>query len=70
MNAAIRRIKANLPSVANLHLIVPLGADGSADSFLLAFTDASFHEDAATNRARLLVTRSPGLDSDSPCTRD
>jgi hypothetical protein len=66
INASIRRIKANLPSIAELHFIIPSGADGNADSFLLAFTDASFHEDAARNRAGVLVTRSFGLESDSP----
>jgi Reverse transcriptase (RNA-dependent DNA polymerase) len=66
INAAIRRIKTNLPSIAELHFMAPSKADKKPDSFLLVFTDASFHEEATRNRAGVLVTRSFGLDSDSP----
>jgi Reverse transcriptase (RNA-dependent DNA polymerase) len=66
INAAIRRIKANLPSIAELHFMAPPKTDENADSFLLVFTDASFHEEATRNRAGVLVTRSFGLDPDSP----
>jgi hypothetical protein len=63
MNAAIRKIRANLPSIAELHFMT---CPETEQPFLLVFTDASFHEAAAKNRTGVLVTRSFGLNADSP----
>jgi hypothetical protein len=66
INAAIRRLKANLPSIAELHFRVPGPASVDSAPVLLVFADASFHEEASRNRAGVLVTRAFGLDAASP----
>jgi hypothetical protein len=66
MNAAIRKLKASLPIIAELHFLAPKATVADRKSSLLVFTDASFNEDISKNRAGVLVTRSFGLDSESP----
>jgi hypothetical protein len=66
MNSAVRKMKAALPSIAELHFVAPVVPPADKGPFLLVFSDASFNEDAAKNRAGVLVTRSFGLTSESP----
>jgi hypothetical protein len=64
MNAAIRKLKARLPAVAEL---VFLKANNPNEKpFWLNFSDASFHEDVAKNRSGVLITRAFGLQKESP----
>jgi hypothetical protein len=66
MNAAIRKLKASQPAIAELHFLAPDASLSDGGSTLLVFTDASFNDDISKNRAGVLVTRSFGLGRESP----
>jgi hypothetical protein len=64
MNAAIRKLKARLPSVSELAFLRT--NNRHEQPFWLTFSDASFHEDVAKNRSGVLITRAFGLQKESP----
>jgi hypothetical protein len=70
MNAAIRRLKANLPAVAELHYKTPDLSLASGKGVLLVFTDASFNEDVSRKLCRCTSDEVLWSGVYQPCTRD
>jgi hypothetical protein len=66
MNATIRKLKASLRTISELHFLAPKATIAYKKSAVLVFADAIFNEDISKSRAGVLVARSFGLDSESP----